>query len=178
METLITNVRPGGGDPTNLRIVDGTIIEAGLELTSQEGATVIDGRNDLLLPAFVEPHVHFDKTLWGLPWHGHHAGLLLVDRINYEREYLAGAEIDPGPQAAAAIRQAVVMRSLYIRSHADVTPELGIQRIEALAAVRDDFVDEITADRRLSPTRCVRRARNRGATRRSDEGWSRRGRRI
>lgn len=143
-ETLITNVRPWGRETTNLRIVDGRVAETAPNLPAGDGVTVIEGDDGLLIPALVEAHVHFDKTLWGLPWHGHRAGPLLVDRINYEREYLGSADIDPEPQAAAVIRQAIAMGSVHIRSHADVTPELGLRRVEALAAIREQFGDRIT----------------------------------
>ena len=143
-ELLITNVRPWGHAAVDVRIVDGSIAERGAGLAAGNDANVIDGGNDLLIPALVEAHVHFDKTLWGLPWHGHQAGPLLVDRINFEREFLGQADLAPEPQAAAAIRQAVAMGSVHIRSHADVTPEVGLRRIEALLAMREQFADQIT----------------------------------
>ena len=143
-ELLIRNVRPLGRDPIDLLVRDGIIAETGSALSAAPGATVIEGDNDLLIPALVETHVHFDKTLWGLPWHGHQAGPLLTDRIAFELEYLGKAALAPEPQAAAVLRQAVAMGSVHIRSHADVTPELGLGRVEALLAIREKFAAQVT----------------------------------
>ena len=144
-EMLIRSACLGGSDSTDLRIVDATIAEIanGLSPTSAD-TTVVEGNNDLLIPALVETHVHFDKTLWGLPWHGHHAGPLLTDRIAFERQYFGGTDLAPEPQAAAVVRQAIAMGSLHIRSHADVTPELGVKRVEALLTIREQFADQVT----------------------------------
>ena len=144
-EMLIRSARLGSSDSTDLRIVDATIAEIanGLSPTSAD-TTVVEGNNDLLIPALVETHVHFDKTLWGLPWHGHQAGPLLTDRIAFERQYFGATDLAPEPQAAAVVRQAIAMGSLHIRSHADVTPELGLKRVEALLTIREQFADQIT----------------------------------
>ena len=144
VECLVTNVRPFGGDVVDLRIVDGTITELGPGLAADTAAaTHIDGDNHLAVPALVEAHVHFDKTLWGLAWHGHQAGPLLTDRISFERQYLAQANLEPEPQARAAVRHAIANGSLHIRSHADVTPEVGIRRVEAMLAIQQEFAGDI-----------------------------------
>ena len=144
IECLVTNVRPSGGNVVDLRIVDGAIAEIGPALSSNSAAaTHIDGNGDLAIPALVEAHVHFDKTLWGLPWHGHQAGPLLTDRISFERQYLAQASLEPEPQARGAVRQAIANGSLHVRSHADVTPELGLSRVEALLSIAQEFAEDV-----------------------------------
>jgi cytosine deaminase len=143
-QLLIKNVRRQGQSAADLLVRNGIIAEIGPALTPDTaGVPVIEGNNDLLIPALVEAHVHFDKTLWGLPWHGHQAGPLLTDRIAFEREYFSAQNLAPEPQAAAVVRQAIAMGSLHIRSHADVTPELGLRRVEALLAIREQFADQI-----------------------------------
>ena len=65
-EMLIRSACLGGSDSTDLRIVDATIAEIanGLSPTSAD-TTVVEGNNDLLIPALVETHVHFDKHCGG-----------------------------------------------------------------------------------------------------------------
>ncbi|RJQ81587.1 dihydroorotase [Pseudonocardiaceae bacterium YIM PH 21723] len=57
--TLIRNVRPyGEGAPVDVRIEDGRIAEIGHSLTVPEGAEIIEGNGDVLLPGFVDLHTH------------------------------------------------------------------------------------------------------------------------
>ena len=62
---LYTNLRDAKGAKVALRCEAGKIVEVGPGLT---GGPEIDGGGRLLMPAFVEPHVHLDKTLYGEPW--------------------------------------------------------------------------------------------------------------
>ena len=66
---VIRNVRPLGGAPVDV-VLDDARISAILPASSAaaEMPCLVDGKGQLLLPGFVESHVHFDKTLWGTPW--------------------------------------------------------------------------------------------------------------
>ena len=56
---LITNVRPyGEGEPVDVSVVDGEITAIGTGLKAPKGAETIDGRGGILLPGFVDLHVH------------------------------------------------------------------------------------------------------------------------
>ena len=55
--TLLTNVRPYGGDAVDVLIEDGVIARMGVNLAA-DGAEVIDGRGNVLLPGLVDMHVH------------------------------------------------------------------------------------------------------------------------
>ncbi|GAA3235015.1 dihydroorotase [Pseudonocardia petroleophila] len=57
-DLLITDVRPYGGDAVDLLVRDGVVTEMGAGLTAPEGVPVLDGGGHVLLPGFVDLHVH------------------------------------------------------------------------------------------------------------------------
>ena len=80
---VIRNVRPLGAAPADVLIADARIhslLPAGRADISLP--TLIDGQGQLLLPALVESHTHFDKTLWATPWRPNSAGPTRNDRIS------------------------------------------------------------------------------------------------
>ncbi|MEJ8277733.1 dihydroorotase [Pseudonocardia spirodelae] len=58
MNLLITDVRPYGGDPVDVLVADGVVRSIGTGLTAPEGTEVLDARGAVLLPGFVDLHVH------------------------------------------------------------------------------------------------------------------------
>ncbi|MHA6794853.1 dihydroorotase [Pseudonocardia bannensis] len=59
MNLFIHNTRPyGEGDPVDVVVSDGVITELGAGLTAPEGAETIDADGLVLLPGFVDLHVH------------------------------------------------------------------------------------------------------------------------
>nr|WP_214365981.1 dihydroorotase [Pseudonocardia sp. H11422] len=59
MNLFITNARPyGEGDPVDLVVRDGVVAEMGAGLTAPEGAETVDADGLVLLPGFVDLHVH------------------------------------------------------------------------------------------------------------------------
>ncbi len=49
--------------PTDVRIVDGVFAEIAPQLVASEGEQIIEGNTNLMLPPYVEPHVHLDACL-------------------------------------------------------------------------------------------------------------------
>ncbi len=103
------------------------------------GATLHDCRGLLLLPALVEPHVHLDKTLWGQPWRPNAAGPTLADYIANERRVLREQTAPISERAGALLEHCIAHGSLYIRSHIDVDPDLGLTHVEAMLALRERY---------------------------------------
>src|SRR5690349_6224646 len=68
-DLLVTNVRPDAGATADILIRDGRIEALGPDLPRPPGITTEDGGGAIAMAPFVEPHVHLDKILWGLPWH-------------------------------------------------------------------------------------------------------------
>ncbi|MFP5068368.1 dihydroorotase [Pseudonocardia nantongensis] len=57
-DLLITDVRPYGEDPVDVLVTDGVVETIGTGLTAPAGAEVLDARGAVLLPGFVDLHVH------------------------------------------------------------------------------------------------------------------------
>ncbi|NWJ70227.1 dihydroorotase [Pseudonocardia sp. ICBG1122] len=57
-DLLIRNTRPYGGDTVDVLVADGVVATIGTGLTAPEGAEVLDADGAVLLPGFVDLHVH------------------------------------------------------------------------------------------------------------------------
>ncbi|MEO6458502.1 MAG: amidohydrolase family protein [Chloroflexia bacterium] len=141
---LLRNVRPEGGPVTDLLMLDGIIaqVETNLVPATPE-IEVIEGNGHLLVPGFVDGHAHIDKTLWGLPWHPHEAGPLLVDKIENERRLRRELRISPREQSARVVRQGISKGTTHIRTHVDVDTETKLAGIEGVLATRAELRDVV-----------------------------------
>ena len=57
-DLLITDVRPYGGNPVDVLVRDGIVDTIGAGLTGPDDVSTLDGRGSVLLPGFVDLHVH------------------------------------------------------------------------------------------------------------------------
>ena len=144
-DLLLRNVRPMGGEATDLLIRDGRIAAIGANMPPSGTATE-DGRGMLLLPGLVEAHTHLDKTLWGMPYHRNVAGPRLIDKIDNERRLKRAMDIDPARQSARQVVQSVRMGTTHIRSHVDVDTDHGLWGIEGVMATREAYRDIVDLD--------------------------------
>jgi cytosine/creatinine deaminase len=63
-ELIIEDVRPyGAGDPVAVAINGGVIQSIGPDARQLAAAERVDGNGGIILPSFVEPHIHLDKVL-------------------------------------------------------------------------------------------------------------------
>jgi len=137
-DLLLTDVRPLGGTSVDLLVRGGRIValRPGLEAGDTPR---LDGRGRLLLPAFVEPHTHADKTLWGLPWRPNTAGPTLRDYIENERRVLASVTASTRERAGGLLRDLAALGSLAIRSHTDIHPDVGVESVEAMLDLKREL---------------------------------------
>ena len=73
------------GAVVDVLVSDGIIRRHDRGIEAPGGCAVVDAQSGILLPAFVDGHIHLDKTYWGLPWRPHQAGPTVLDRIENER---------------------------------------------------------------------------------------------
>jgi len=137
---VIRNVRPLGA-----AAVDVVLHRAQIEAVVPAGSApaqlplLVDGGGQLLLPALVESHVHFDKTLWGIPWRPNTAGPTRNDRIANEQRLLPGIDVPIAERAGPLIEHCIARGSLYFRSHVDAQMAFGLRHIEAMLALRETY---------------------------------------
>ncbi|SFN48825.1 amidohydrolase family protein [Variovorax sp. OV329] len=140
--SAIRRVRPPGHEGlADLLIENGRIaalLPAGT--APPELPTLADGEGRLmLLPALVESHIHFDKTLWGAPWRPNSSGPTRNHRIANEQAVLKDFPLSLAERAGPLIEHCVARGSLHFRSHVDVQPAFGIARIEEMLALRQRY---------------------------------------
>lgn len=137
---VIRNVRPLGAAAVDM-VLDQGQIEAVVPAGSAPAQLplLLDGQGQLLLPALVESHVHFDKTLWGIPWRPNTAGPTRNDRIANEQRLLPGIDVPIAERAGPLIEHCIARGSLHFRSHVDAQMAFGLRHIEAMLALRETY---------------------------------------
>jgi cytosine deaminase len=144
---VIRSVRTPNGELSDIRVAGGRIagiFPAGSPLPPE--GEVIDGAGRLALPALVEAHCHFDKTLWGQPWRPNSAGPTLRDYIDNERRILRTLDVPIAKRAGKLIEHCIAKGSLHFRCHIDVDPEFGLSHVEAMLALRETYRGIISMD--------------------------------
>jgi cytosine/adenosine deaminase-related metal-dependent hydrolase len=140
---LITNVRPPGAAPVDVRAVGGEIasIEPHDRARPQAGDIVIDGQGALLLPGFVEGHTHLDKTTWGMPWYRNEVGPRLVDRIENERHWRATSGHDAARASRGLALAFLRAGTTRLRTHVDIDTDAGLRHLEGVLDTRAALAD-------------------------------------
>ena len=134
----LTNALLADGRRVDVGVSDGriaTIDPAGA--ASDAGATTIDLAGALLVPGFVDGHVHLDKTLLGLPFQPHRPGHTIAERIARERELRRELHSPVEDRARRLIDQIVAFGTTALRSHVDIDPDVGLSGLHALLRVRE-----------------------------------------
>lgn len=122
----------------NIVIKDGKINEIsqrGEEMTDQE---IIDVEGSLVLPPFIEPHIHLDTTLTAGEPEWNQSGTLFegIQRWTQRKESLTIEDVKT--RAKTAMKWQVAQGIQHIRTHVDVTdPELTA--LKALLEVKEEM---------------------------------------
>ncbi len=126
----------------DVRILNGKFSEIKANLTPHDGEEVIDGKENLLLPPFVDSHVHLDATLTaGQPEWNETGTLFDGIRIWSERKQDLTKE-DVKSRAKKTLLNMVGHGIQHVRSHVDVTdPHLIAAR--ALLELHEELKDQI-----------------------------------
>lgn len=135
-ELLIRNVRPAGGEATDVLVRRGRIAAVGVA-SAAPGGEVLDAGGRLMIPGLVEAHTHLDKSFWGMGWQRHTAGPSLIEKIETERRNRRELDLDADRQSARLAAQMVKMGTTHVRSHVDIDTEVGLAGIEGVMAMRE-----------------------------------------
>ena len=141
-DLIVRNVRPLGGDPSDILILAGRIASG----AAPAAAPILDGGGRIALPGLVEAHTHLDKSLLGLPWYRNEVGPRLIDKIENERKVRKTLPIDPRRQSERQAYLSVTHGSTFIRSHVDVDTDCGVAGIEGVMATREALAGVVDID--------------------------------
>lgn len=128
---------------TDIRISDGVFekIESGLD--ALPGEEVIDGTGCMILPPFIESHVHLDTCLTAGDPVWNMSGTLFegIECWSQRKEKLTKQDVKD--RAGRAIRMQAANGVQFVRTHVDVT-DPTLVAMEAMLELREELKDEIT----------------------------------
>ncbi|WP_312525769.1 amidohydrolase family protein [Paracoccus sp. (in: a-proteobacteria)] len=133
---ILRNVRPMGGETTDILIQDGKIAQIG-QIGDHPGMAVEDGGNAILWPGLIDAHTHLDKTTWGMDWHVNNRAAILRERIDYEREMRLELGLDPHRQSMRHAIGLAAHGASHIRSHVDIDTTHGLRLVEGVQQTRE-----------------------------------------
>jgi len=140
---ILANARLPEGGLADVEIDGGLIVATHAPGKAPPGGDRLDLGGMLLLPAFVDGHLHLDKTHWGAPRLPHVEGSSVRERIAAERIQRHRVALPIQARASALIRTLIANGSTRLRSHVDIDNDVGLDNLEAVIAVREAFRDWI-----------------------------------
>src|SRR5262249_15177407 len=135
-DLLLRNVRPMAGPAVDVLVRRGVIEQLAPGLEVPPGVLMIDGQGGLLLPPFVDGHIHLDKTFWGLPWRPHQAGPTVLERIENERRLRRELQLAVDVQVERLARQPLSRGTLFLPNHPAIHTEITLRNLRGLRARR------------------------------------------
>src|SRR5215469_8134094 len=120
----------------DIGIADGRIAEIGADIASEAPQEQLDGR--LVIPGFVETHIHLDKSC-------------ILERCRNEKGTLEEAiaavanakraftEADIYARAQRTLEKAIVQGTTRMRTHVEVDPRVGLKSFHAIARLKREY---------------------------------------
>jgi len=145
--TLLRNVRPWGGDSSDVLLGDDAIVAiAAPGALATPGAVTVDGHDGILIPSFSDVHVHLDSTRMGLPFRPNTAGDTRWSHIMNDRENWRSAERTVAERATYTLGRMIAQGATRVRSHAQVDADSGLEKFEGVLAAREAHRDRATVE--------------------------------
>ncbi|MFM0082362.1 amidohydrolase family protein [Paraburkholderia sediminicola] len=137
-DRVFVNAVDADGNPLNLAVHEGRFVAIGPECPGLDSAEVVDLAGHLVLPGFVDGHIHLDKSFVGDRWRPHRHVATLRERLAIEKQELASAA-PIVERADALIRQAASFGTIAMRSHVDVDATTGLTNLHAVMEAREKW---------------------------------------
>jgi cytosine deaminase len=144
-DTLFRNLRLGDGSPSAISVIEGRIAAIGTAAKAGPDTNIVDLDGALVLPGFVEGHIHLDTSFYGDTWRPHvpyTAGFDVRERVAIQhRNMAAAAPMDQ--RARNQLELCITNGSVAMRSHVMVDGSVGLKSLETIVAVREQYRDLI-----------------------------------
>ncbi|NLP60610.1 amidohydrolase family protein [Paraburkholderia sacchari] len=140
-DRVFVNAVGADGQPLNLAVRDGrfaSISSLGAAHPETGAAEIVDLQGHLVLPGFVDGHIHLDKSFLGDRWRPHRVAATLRERLADEKAALASAA-PIAQRADALLRQAASFGTIAMRSHVDVDATTGLTHLHAVMEAREKW---------------------------------------
>ncbi len=137
---LLKNVKITGQETLmDLLVIDGKINKIAQNI-NDPSVDIYDAKGALLLPSFVDAHVHLDKTRIGAEHRLHHVKTASVaERAMNERRLRVEMNHDPLLFGSNLIEQMALCGTTHIRSHIDIDSSIQLKHVEALLKLKDKY---------------------------------------
>ena len=109
------------------------------------GQEVVDLGGRLILPGFVEGHIHLDTSFFGGKWISHKPctdGFDVHERVAFQHQNMAIAE-PMDVRARKQLELCIANGSTSMRSHVMVDGSVGLKSLETILKVREEYRDLI-----------------------------------
>ncbi|MFT0532603.1 amidohydrolase family protein [Castellaniella hirudinis] len=142
VERLFINGVTADGSKLDIAVAEGRIVAMGPDLPAVPGADVVDLHGWVVVPGFVDGHIHLDKSFVGDRWYPHVMANSLRERLAIEKEALAQAK-PMAKRAEALLEQAATFGTVAMRSHVDVDATTGLTNLHTIMQVREQWRDRM-----------------------------------
>lgn len=145
IDTLFTNAKFADGSVNDFAVSNGritSIVPAGSAVSS---GVAVDLGGALVVPGFVEGHIHLDTSFYGDAWKPHKPctnGFDVHERVTFQAQNIAAA----APLDVRARNQldlCIGHGTTQMRSHVMVDGSVGLKSLEGVLRVREAYADFI-----------------------------------
>lgn len=140
-DTIFLNARFDGGARHHIAIKDGRIAALLPAEAPADGAETIDLGNALVVPGFVEGHIHLDTSFYGDAWRPHKPctdGFDVRERVAFQAQNMAvSAPMDV--RARKQLDLCIGHGTTQMRSHVMVDGSVGLKSLETILRVREEY---------------------------------------
>ncbi|AXN38291.1 deaminase [Peribacillus butanolivorans] len=133
---------------------------------------VEDAKGLLVLPSFIEKHVHLDKTLMGDVWRACTPSSSVTERFENEKKVLPTIAASTRNRAESLLEILLASGSTHVRTHVDIYPEVRLQNLEQVQQALETYSNRLSSEivafaqhglLRSGSTKLVREALRNGA---------------
>lgn len=139
---IYTNALTADGNRHDLATCDGRFVKIDAVAATAER---IDLNGLTVLPAFVDGHIHLDKSFVGDVWHPHQPVASLRERLDVEKRLLSRA-LPVVERAEALLAQAHSLGTVAMRSHVDVDPVIGLDHLHAVVTACETWKNRVDVE--------------------------------
>lgn len=138
IDRLFANATLPDGSTACLAVGNGRFLRIGAPDPVEQGVETVDLGGRLVVPGFVDGHIHLDKSFVGDRWRPHVTADSLRQRLAAEKALLAEAR-PIAERAAALIAAAHRFGTIAMRGHVDVDATTGLANLHAVMEAREQW---------------------------------------
>lgn len=122
----------------NIAIEGDRITNVTTDAIDETGETIIDAEGSLVLPPFIEPHIHLDTTLTAGEPDWNHSGTLFEGIERWSERKQSVTKEDVKRRAKQALHMQIRNGIQHVRTHVDVT-DPSLTALKAMLEVKEEI---------------------------------------